>query len=137
MNAVAWNLLAARSRALVHHASPLMGMLADPAMAGAGASRAPVAAQAALAAQALVAALSAAPELAAHQRTIQRFGVALAEWQRCVADDHPLTSRYQTALLQQATQVLTSCLHMEALSTSEAARSEITRQDIVGHSHPL
>ncbi len=131
MNAAAWNLLAERSRALVHHASLLMGVLTHPTMSDDHDSRALVAGQVESAVQALIEALSTAPELAAHQRTIQRFEAALSAWQRCVGESNPLTRRYQTALLQQAAQVLTSCLHVEALAASEAARVEASRQDAV------
>ena len=131
MNAAAWNLLAERSRALVHHASLLMGVLTHPTMSDDHDSRALVAGQVESAVQALSAALATAPELAAHQRTIQRFETALSAWQRCVGESNPLTRRYQTALLQQAAQVLTSCLHVEALAASEAGRVEASRQDVV------
>ena len=130
MNAAAWNLLAERSRALVHHASLLMGVLTHPTLSDDTESRALVTAQVEIATQALMLALSVAPELAAHQRTIQRFDAALCAWKRCVDEHSPLTRRYQTALLQQAAQVLTSCLHVEALSASESARVEVSRQDV-------
>ncbi len=131
MNAAAWNLLAERSRALVHHASLLMGVLTHPTLADDADSRALVAGQVETAVHQLVEALSTTPELAAHLRTIQRFEMALAAWQRCVEESSPLTRRYQTALLQQAAQVLTSCLHVEALAVSESARVEVSRQDVV------
>jgi hypothetical protein len=130
MNAAAWNLLAERSRALVHHASLLMGVLTHPTLADDADSRALVAGQVEDAVQALIAALSTTPELSAHLRTIQRFEMALSAWQRCVDECSPLTRRYQTALLQQAAQVLTSCLHVEGLSASESARVEVSRQDV-------
>ena len=44
--------------------------------------------------------------------------------------------RYQTALLQQAAQVVTSCLHVEALSTSESARVLVTRTELAGRPSP-
>jgi hypothetical protein len=136
MNADAWNLLADRSRALVHHASLLMGVLTHPTLAHDDAAHAPVAARAAVAVDALLAALAVAPELAAHQRTLQRFDLALAAWQRSVAEASPVAQRYQIALLQQAAQVLTSCLHVESLAASESARLQITRQDIAGRPNP-
>ena len=131
MNAAAWNLLAERSRALVHHASLLMGVLTHPTLSDDLESRALVAGQVENAVQALIQALATTPELAAHQRTIQRFETALSAWQRCVDESSPLTRRYQTALLQQAAQVLTSCLHVEALAASESARVEASRQEVV------
>jgi hypothetical protein len=137
MNADAWNLLAERSRALVHHASLLMGVLTHPTLSHDGAAQAPIAAQAGLAVDALLAELSVAPELAGHQRTIQRFDIALAAWQRSVAETSPLAQRYQIALLQQAAQVLTSCLHVEALAASESARMQVSRYDISGRPSPL
>ncbi|HEY9026106.1 MAG TPA: hypothetical protein VIP05_17540, partial [Burkholderiaceae bacterium] len=87
-------------------------------------ARLPVAAKAAVAVEDLLAALAAAPELAAHLRTVQRFETALAAWQRSVGEGNPLERRYQTALLQQAAQVLTSCLHVETLAIGERARVE-------------
>jgi hypothetical protein len=130
MNAPAWNLLAERSRALVHHASLLMGVLTHPTQADDADSGALVTAAVEDAVRALIDALSTAPELAAHLRTIQRFEAAQAAWRRCVDDASPLTRRYRTALLQQAAQVLSSCLHVEALAASEAARMAVSRQDV-------
>jgi hypothetical protein len=130
MNADAWNLLADRSRALVHHASRLMGLLTHPVQSLEQRLLVPTAAEAAVALDRLLTEMAAAPELAAHARTLQRFGVALAAWRRSVAAADPLTQRYQTALLQQAAQAVTSCLHVEALAASESARSLVTRRDL-------
>ena len=129
MNAEAWYLLAYRSRALVHQASMLMGALTSAQTADAG-ELAAFAAQAASGVEGLLEALAAAPELAAHLRTIQRFDIALAAWRRSVAEASPVAQRYQTALLQQAAQVVTSCLHVEALCTSESARVLVSRADL-------
>ena len=137
MNADAWYLLAYRSRALVHQASILMGALTRPAQPGDPRELAAVAAQAATGVQALLEALATAPELAAHRRAIQRFDAALAAWHRSVAEASPVAPRYQTALLQQAAQVVTSCLHVEALSTNESARGLVTRADVSGRPSPL
>ena len=136
MNADAWNHLADRSRALVHHASRLMGVLTHPTQSHDDLVLAPIAAQAALALESLLAEMAAAPELAAHTRTVRRFDIALAAWRRSVADASPIAPRYQTALLQQAAQVVTSCLHVEALSASESARVLVTRRDLGGRASP-
>ena len=80
--------------------------------------------------------MAAAPELAAHLRTLQRFDIALAAWRRSVAEASPVAPRYQTALLQQAAQAVTSCLHVGALSDSESARTLITRHDVGPHASP-
>ena len=135
MNAEAWYLLAYRSRALVHQASMLMGALTS-AQAGEARELAAVAAQAATGVDGLLEALASAPELAAHLRTIQRFDIALAAWRRSVAEASPVAQRYQTALLQQAAQVVTSCLHVEALCASESARVRMARTDLAGHPGP-
>ena len=132
MNAEAWHLLAYRSRALVHQASLLMGALTHPAQAADSRELSAIAAQAGTSLEALLEALATAPELAAHQRTIQRFDGALIAWRRSVSDASPLAPRYQTALLQQAAQVVTSCLHVEALSANESARVLVTRADLSG-----
>ena len=136
MNADAWNQLADHSRALVHHASRLMGVLTHPTQSHNEIFLAPIAAETAAALEVLLAEMAAAPELAAHTRTIQRFDIALGAWRRSVADANPLAPRYQTVLLQQAAQVATSCLHVEALSTSESARHLLTRHDLAGHASP-
>ena len=136
MNAEAWHLLAYRSRTLVHQASILMGALTHPAQASDPEELSALAAQAGAGVQALLEALAKAPELAAHQRTIQRFDIALAAWRRSVAEASPLAQRYQAALLQQAAQVVTSCLHVEALSTSESARVLVTRTELAGRPSP-
>jgi len=136
MNADAWNVLADRSRALVHHASRLMGALTHPTQSRDPRLLAPLAAETATALERLLAEMTAAPELAAHARTLQRFDIALAAWRRSVADAGPLTHRYQTALLQQAAQVVTSSLHVEALSASESARVLVTRGDLAGRPGP-
>ena len=136
MNADAWTQLADRSRALVHHASRLMGVLTHPTQAQDELVLAPIAAQTAVALESLLAEMAAAPELAAHARTIQRFDIALAAWRRSVADASPIAPRYQTALLQQAAQVVTSCLHVAALSASESARVLVTRHDLGGRASP-
>jgi hypothetical protein len=136
MNADAWNQLADRSRTLVHHASRLMGVLTHPTQSRDERVLAPIAAEAAIALESLLAEMGAAPELAAHTRTLQRFDIALAAWRRSVADASPLAPRYQTALLQQAAQVVTSCLHVEALSASESARVLVTRHDLGGRASP-
>ncbi len=136
MNAEAWYLLAYRCRTLVHQASMLMGALTQPAQAGDAPELSAFAAQAGTGVEALLEALATAPELAAHLRTIQRFDIALDAWRRSVADASPLAPRYQTALLQQAAQVVTSCLHVEALCTSESARVLVTRSDLSGRPSP-
>ena len=136
MNADAWNHLADQSRALVHHASRLMGVLTHPTQSHDERVLVPIAAEAAVALESLLAGMAAAPELAAHTRTIQRFDVALAAWRRSVAEASPIAPRYQTALLQQATQVVTSCLHVAALSASESARVFVTRNDLGGRASP-
>ena len=135
MNAEAWYLLAYRSRTLVHQASILMGALTS-AQASDATELAAAATQAASGVEGLLQALAAAPELAAHQRTIQRFDIALAAWRHSVAEASPVAQRYQTALLQQAAQVVTSCLHVEALCTSESARVRVTRTDLSGRPSP-
>jgi len=131
MNADAWNQLAQHSRALVHHASRLMGVLTLPAGRCDDQVLRPIAADTIEAVDALLAEMRWAPELSAHIRTIERFDGALAAWRRAVTDASPLAQRYQTALLQQAAQVIMSCLHVESLSTSESARVYITRRDVV------
>lgn len=138
LNADAWGLLVERSRALVHNASSLMGVLTHPALPDDDADQAAgcAATDVALAARALDDTLASAPELAAHRRTIARFEVSLAAWRGSVADGSPLRRRYQTALLQQATQVLTSCLHVQALATSESERCTVSRQDIAVRADP-
>ena len=138
MNADAWSLLAERSRTLVHHASWLMGMLTTPSPDDDAMHRfaAANADHASAASQALLAAMVAAPELAAHQRTVQRFEAALAAWQRSVAETSPLARRYQTALMQHAAQLLITCLHVESLATSECARVQVTSYDIAGRMQP-
>jgi hypothetical protein len=136
MNANAWNQLADRSRVLVHQASRLMDVLTHPTQSADAAAFAPLAAEAAVALDSLLAAMADAPELAAHMRTIQRFDIALAAWSRSVAEASPVARRYQTALLQQAAQVVTSCLHVAALSASESARVLVTRYDLVRRASP-
>jgi hypothetical protein len=136
MNADAWTLLADRSRALVHHASRLMGTLTHPTQSQEQRVLIPIAAETAFALGRLLAEMAAAPELAAHARTLQRFDAALSAWRRSVTDASPLTHRYQTALLQQAAQVVTSCLHVESLSASESARVLVTRGDLAGRASP-
>jgi hypothetical protein len=135
MNVEAWYLLAYRSRSLVHQASMLMGALTS-AQAVEARETAALAAQAATGVEELLEALASAPELAAHQRTIQRFDIALAAWRRSVAEASPVALRYQKALLQQAAQVVTSCLHVEALCTSESARVLVSRTDLSGRPSP-
>ena len=135
-NADAWNQLADRSRALVHHASRLLGLLTHPVQSLDQRLLVPTAAEAAAALDRLLTEMAAAPELAAHARTLQRFDIALTAWRRSVADASPLTHRYQTALLQQAAQVVTSCLHLEALAASESARSLVTRRDVGPQASP-
>ena len=136
MNADAWNHLADHGRALVHHASRLMGVLTHPTQSHDERVLAPIAAEAAVALESLLAGMAAAPELAAHTRTIQRFDVALAAWRRSVAEASPIAPRCQTALLQQAAQVVTSRLHVAALSASESARVFVTRHDLGGRASP-
>ena len=136
MNADAWNHLADGSRVLVHHASRLMGVLTHPTQSQDDRTLGPIAAESAFALQHLLEAMAAAPELAAHARTLQRFDIALAAWRRSVADASPLAPRYQTALLQQAAQVVTSCLHVGALSDSESARTLVVRREGGGHANP-
>ena len=132
MNADAWNLLADRSQVLVHHASQLLGVLTHPVQSREPFALESIAEQAAHALQTLLDAMVAAPELAAHAQAMQRFDIALASWRRGVADADPLLARYQTALLRQAAQVVSSGLHVAALSTSEAARTRLTRRDLGG-----
>ena len=136
MNDDAWNQLAERSRVLVHHASRLMGVLTHPAQARDPFVLGPIAAESAVALAALLAAVAAAPEFAAHLRTLQRFDIALAAWRRSVVDASPLAPRYQTALLQQAAQVVTSCLHVESTAAGESARMHVTRRDVGGFTNP-
>lgn len=137
MNADAWNQLADSSRVLVHHVSRLMGMLTHPvAPTHADAMLGPSAGESAAALHRLVEAMSAAPELAAHLRTLQRFEMALAAWRRSVADGSPMAQRYQTALLQQAAHAVISCLHVGALSDSESARTFVTRNDLGPYAAP-
>jgi len=136
MNADAWNHLADRSRVLVHHASGLMGVLTHPTQSRDERTLGPIAAETAFALQLLLESMAAAPELAAHARNLQRFDIALAAWRRSVAEGSPLVARYQTALLQQAAQVVTSCLHVGALSDSESARTLVMRRDAGGHASP-
>ena len=136
MNADAWNHLADRSRVLVHHASRLMGVLTHPTQSQDDRTLGPIAAESAFALQQLLEAMAAAPELAAHARALQRFDIALAAWRRSVAEASPLVPRYQTALLQQAAQVVTSCLHVGALSDSESARTLVIRREGGGHASP-
>jgi hypothetical protein len=125
-----WTLLAERSRALVHSASLLMGVLTHPTQ-----SR-DHRAQAASGADALLCVLSAAPELAAHHRTLHRFEAALAAWRRSIVDASPLAQRYQIALLQRAAQAVTTCLHVETLAASESARERVPRYDVNGRPSP-
>jgi len=136
MNADAWNHLADSSRVLVHHASRLMGVLTHPTQSRDERTLGPIAAESAFALQQLLEAMAAAPELAAHARTLQRFDVALAAWRRSVAEASPFVPRYQAALLQQAAQVVTSCLHVGALSDSESARTLVMRREGGGHANP-
>jgi len=130
MNAQAWTQLAERSRVLVHHVSGLMGVLTHPTQSRDEFALSPAASAAGAALDALLDQMSTAPELAAHMRTVQRLDLALAAWRKSIAEGSPLAQRYQTALLQQAAQVVTSCLHVEALSVSESARVLVTRQDL-------
>ena len=136
MNADAWNELADRSQQLVHCASQLMGVLAQPAQQQDPLALGSIAGQATVALQTLLPAMLAAPELAAHRRTIHRFDAALSDWRRSVIEASPLAPRYQTALLQQAAQVVTSGLHVAALSTSESARVLVLRKDRGGSASP-
>jgi hypothetical protein len=135
MNAEAWYLLAYRSRTLVHQASMLMGALTAGA-AGDTREATAFAAQATGGVEELLEALASAPELAAHWRTIQRFDIALAAWRRSVTDASPVAPRYQAALLQQAAQVVTSCLHVESLCASESARLRVTPHELGGRVGP-
>ena len=130
MNAEAWNHLADQSRVLVHHASRLMGVLTHPAPSHDDPMLKPSATESGLALQRLLEAMRAAPELAAHMRTLQRFDEALGAWRRSVDEASPVAQRYQTALLQQAAHAVTSCLHVSALSESESARTFVTRHDL-------
>jgi len=136
MDADAWNQLAERSRALVHQASLLMVALTHPTRSQPDVALVSLADATVAALESLLEAMSAAPELASHSRTIQRFDIALAAWRRSAAHASPVTQRYQTALLQQAAQVVTSSLHVAALSDSESARVLITRSDIGGRANP-
>jgi len=131
-----WTLLAERSRALVHSASLLMGVLTHPTQSRDHRALAPLAAQAARGADALLCVLSAAPELAAHHRTLHRFEAALAAWRRSIVDASPLAQRYQIALLQRAAQAVTTCLHVETLAASESARERVPRYDVNGRPSP-
>ena len=136
MNADAWNQLADRGRVLVHYVSRLMGALTEPAPSRDPLALGAIADETAVTLAALLDAMAAAPELAAHVRTLQRFDAALAAWRRSVTDSNPMAPRYQTALLQQAAQVVTSGLHVEALSTSESARVQVIRRDAGGRASP-
>jgi len=136
MNADAWNHLADRSRVLVHHVSRLMGALTHPAPSHQDPLLGLSADESTLALQRLLEAMSAAPELAAHARTLQRFDGALAAWRRSVAEASPVAQRYQTALLQQAAQAVSSCLHVGTLSESESARTHVTRREIGPYATP-
>ena len=136
MNADAWNHLADSSRALVHHVSRLMGVLTHPAPMHDDPMLGVSAADSAAALHRLVGAMRAAPELAAHLRTLQRFDVALSAWRRSVTEGNPMAQRYQTALLQQAAHAVISCLHVGALSDSESARTFVTRDDLGAYSIP-
>ncbi|MFL6695887.1 MAG: hypothetical protein ACJ8GJ_01890 [Vitreoscilla sp.] len=136
MNTDAWNHLADQSRVLVHHASRLMGVLTHPTQSPEDPAVATIAGESSLALQRLLEAMAAAPELAAHMRTLQRLDIALAAWRRTVAESSPVAQRYQTALLQQAAQAVSSCLHVSALSDSESARTLITRHDVGPHASP-
>ena len=136
MNAEAWTLLACRSRALVHQVSLLMGALTHPVQSQDDAALGAIAMNATPTLNGLLAVMATAPELAAHQRTIQRFDMALAAWRRSVGESSPLAPRYQTALLQQAAQVVTTCLHVESLSASESARVLVGRPDLGGRPGP-
>ena len=126
MNADAWNHLADSSRVLVHHASRLMGVLTHPTQSRDERTLGPIAAESAFALRQLLEAMAAAPELAAH----------VAAWRRSVAEASPFVPRYQAALLQQAAQVVTSCLHVGALSDSESARTLVMRREGGGHASP-
>jgi hypothetical protein len=136
MNADAWNHLADSSRVLVHHVSRLMGALTHPVPTHGDPMLGPSAADSAGALHRLVEAMSAAPELAAHLRTLQRLDIALEAWRRSVADASPMAQRYQTALLQQAAHAVISCLHVGALSASESARTFVTRHDLGPYATP-
>jgi hypothetical protein len=136
MNADAWNHLDDRSRVLVHHVSRLMGVLTHPTQSRDDYVLRPIAAEATVALESLLEQMQGAPELAAHLRTLQRFDIALAAWRRSVAEASPLLARYQTALLQQAAQIVTSCLHVGALAASEAARVLVIRGDPPGRPGP-
>ena len=135
MTAEAWYLLAYRSRTLVHQASMLMGALTS-VPPGESRELAALAEQAAAGVEGLQEALAATPELAAQLRTIQRFDIALSAWRRSVAEASPVTQRYQAALLQQAAQVVTSCLHVETLCTSESARVQVSHAELFGRPSP-
>ena len=136
MNADAWNQLADRSRVLVHHVSRLMGVLTHPTQSPDDHVLRPIAAEAAVALESLLVQMQGAPELAAHMRALQRFDIALAAWRRSVDEASPLVARYQTALLQQAAQIVTSCLHVGALAASESARVLVIRGDPSGRPSP-
>ena len=130
MNAEAWTLLASRSRALVHQASLLMGALTQPAQSSDASELATLSACVVARLDELLEALAEAPELASHLRTAQRFDAALAAWRRSVAESSPVAPRYQTALLQQAAQVVTSCLHVESVASGESARVLVGRHEL-------
>jgi hypothetical protein len=120
----------------VHYVSRLMGALMEPAPSRDALALGAIADETAVTLGALLEALAATPELAAHARTLQRFDVALAAWRRSLAEASPMAPRYQTALLQQAAQVVTSGLHVEALSVSESARVQVMRRDGGGRASP-
>jgi hypothetical protein len=136
MDTAAWNQLADRSQSLAHYASQLMGVLAQPLQSQDPLKLGAIAGHATVALQILLTELDAAPELAAHCRTIQRFDAALYDWRRGVTEDSPLVARYQIALLQRAAQVVTSGLHVAALSASESARMLLSRADLGGRASP-
>lgn len=135
MNAAAWSLLAERSRVLVHHVSLLMGVLTHPTLWEDKSAQTSIADSVETATHELLAALSAAPELAAHQRTMLRFDTTLAGWQRSEGEHDALAGRYRTAVLQQAAQVLISGLHVEQLATTECVRFDLSLGDVIGRSH--
>ena len=135
MNVDAWTLLAARSRAFVHQASALLEALTRPQPTLPDLERLALADEVAQAAGALRTALATVPELAAHQRSLQRFVDALAAWQQSVREAHPLERRYQTALLQQAAQALISGLHVADLAQGECARIETARYETKLRAH--
>ncbi|HYP32373.1 MAG TPA: hypothetical protein VES00_10915 [Burkholderiaceae bacterium] len=122
MNAAARKPLADHSQLLVHYAAQLMGVLTQPPQSQDPLALGTIAGHATVALQTLRAEMISAPELAEQSGTIQRFDAALCDWRRSVIEESPHVTRYQTALLQQAAQVVNSGLDVAAWPTGASAR---------------